>query len=253
MSLCTWGVYPFYWAYQNWKRIGEATSERLSPFWRATFAQFWCFSFFRRVRARAAEEGLAVGWGPDLLGATYMLGVQLSVFLPLPWSLLLLFASIVPLLPVLSTVAAVNARHASIEGPNSSYSFKNIAGIFLGCGLAVFLVLGTLMLGPLPDVSLADAWEALAGGARSSNAASLGDETANPVNVLQDPVACTREANSYAGQGEVRRAAELLARCIRAHPGTFMQMGQKGRIAAEIQRACDLGLDEACRIVSGNR
>ncbi len=41
LSVCSLGIYELYWCYQNWKRLKQASGERLSPFWRAVFAPLW--------------------------------------------------------------------------------------------------------------------------------------------------------------------------------------------------------------------
>jgi len=135
MSIASLGAYPVYWSYQNWKRIAQATGEGLSPFWRAFFTPIWFFPLFGRVRARAEEEGIAVGWPPALLAGLYLLSLLVG-FLGTFWVFLSLLG-FAPLLPVLATSQAVNARHPSPEGPNSRYSLLDVGCIILGVGLLV--------------------------------------------------------------------------------------------------------------------
>lgn len=286
MSLFSLGVYPVYWSYQNWKRIRTATGENLSPFWRAFFTPFWTFSLFRRVRARAEREQLPVGWSPDLLALLYLLLLLASWFGS--WGTLISLAGFVTLIPVLSTTRAVNARHPSGEGPNSSYSFANIGCILLGGALLVLAILGMLLIGSLTGGA--------AGGPRRGEGGRAG-AVPDSERMIQDPKACTQRAGSYAEQGDLPEATVLLDRCIDAHPdhrdayvlmdqilasgeryetivgywdrylernpddasaiferaGALLHMGQADRARMEAQRACDLGLQAACLAVSGGR
>jgi len=144
MSIASLGAYPVYWSYQNWKRIAEAAGERLSPFWRAFFTPIWFFPLFGRVRAKAEEEGISVGWSPALLASLYLVSI-LVCFLGRLWTFLSLLG-FAPLLPVVSTSLAINARHPSPEGRNSRYSFLNVGCIILGCGLLALAAVSVLLL-----------------------------------------------------------------------------------------------------------
>lgn len=110
MSLCTIGLYPLYWCYQNWRRVRISSSEDLSPLWRAVFAPLWGFSLFRRIRDRAAAAGVPIAWDSNLLATIYLL-FGMAGMLPEPWSFISLF-SFVAIIPVQRTAQRVNARLA---------------------------------------------------------------------------------------------------------------------------------------------
>jgi len=145
MSLVTLGLYQVYWSYKNWARIETENKEDIMPWARAIFLGIWNFSLFERVKARAANEEIPVGWNPVVLGISVLLFAVISR-LPHGISGLALF-SFLPYLPVIQTIARINAKYASVteEQPNSRFSAWNVAGIVVG-GIVVFLVvLGSLM------------------------------------------------------------------------------------------------------------
>lgn len=110
LSICTLGLYPLYWCYQNWKRVRISSSEDLSPFWRAVFAPLWGFSLFRRIRNRAEAAGVPIAWNSNLLATIYLL-FGMAGMLPGPWSFISLF-SFVAILPVQRAAQRVNAQTA---------------------------------------------------------------------------------------------------------------------------------------------
>ena len=43
LSIATFGLYEFYWAYEQWVRIKPRLSKDISPIWRAVFGNLWIF------------------------------------------------------------------------------------------------------------------------------------------------------------------------------------------------------------------
>jgi hypothetical protein len=126
MTVCTFGIYQFYWAYFNWKGLNKRYSLNASPFWRAAFSGLWNFELFAKIRDAAKVEGVAVNWAPPLLAIAYLL-FSASWQLPEPWWLLSQ-VSFLPLLPVIMTINAL----PSSRGFKQGYSVGNIAVILLG-------------------------------------------------------------------------------------------------------------------------
>lgn len=145
LSMCTFTLYELYWSYQNWKRIKAASSENISPFWRAFFAPLWGFSLFKRIDASATSSGLDVWWSHGTLATVYLL---LSILwrLPDPWWLISL-ASLLPMIPVQQTAQRVNERHAGpkTEARNQNYTAANIATIVFGGLFFVLAIVGTFL------------------------------------------------------------------------------------------------------------
>ena len=146
LSICTLTIYELYWSYQQWQRIRRATGEELRPFWRAFFAPLWGFSLFDRIRDDALERNLPAAWNAPLLGTIYLL---LSVAWRLPDPIWLVsLASFLPLIPVVRTVARINASAPAAEGTNSTYSALNIITIVVGGILLLLAIAGSFIDDP---------------------------------------------------------------------------------------------------------
>jgi hypothetical protein len=141
MSTVTFGIYDLYWFYRNWKLIKQRTSRDIMPFWRAFFAFFFCYSFFREVKGSAVARSVAVEFSPGLLAAVWI-GVTLCWRLPDPYWLVDTLA-VLALLPVQKVVNEVNASFAPNHTPNARFSAWNIAGIVFGGLLFVLAIIGT--------------------------------------------------------------------------------------------------------------
>ena len=144
MSICTFGIYGFYWFFQNWVRIQRRERTDILPFWRAFFAVFFCYSCFSRIRADAEllrrqsfpAGPLAVGW----IVATLVAAV------PGPYFLLSL-VSFLFVLPVQAAANRVNAALAPAYDPNARFSGWNIAAVVSGTIVIVLAVIGVFAPG----------------------------------------------------------------------------------------------------------
>ena len=143
MSTVTFGIYELYWFYRNWKLIKQRTSRDIMPFWRAFFAFFFCYSFFKEVKDSAASRSVVVGFSPGLLAVAWI-GVTLCWRLPDPYWLVDTLA-VLALLPVQKVVNEVNASFAPNHAPNVRFSGWNIAGIVFGGLLLVLAIIGTFL------------------------------------------------------------------------------------------------------------
>ena len=141
MSIVTFGLYDVYWAYRHWKRFVEH-GDVLSPFWRAFFAPITNYELVARVRSRARDDGIEVGWIPALMATLYLV-LNVTWRLPDPWWLISLLC-FVPLIPVQQTIDRVNARHVA-ELPNRGYSGANAFGIVIGGIVLILVLVGTLL------------------------------------------------------------------------------------------------------------
>jgi hypothetical protein len=176
LSIFTFGIYDFYWAYQNWRRDRAQTGETFSPFWRTFFfVPIHVFPFLRRVRRSAGQAVVRTAWNAELLAAAFiaLAVVQLLPFLALMRSMLdcmpepspsclisavdkgnpalstaSLFASIlwcVPLIPPVRTIAALNAAAGNPEGVNDRYTLPCVAAIAFGAFIYLILIAATLL------------------------------------------------------------------------------------------------------------
>jgi hypothetical protein len=147
MSLASFGIYGFYWLYQNWVLERDHTTEELSPLWRTFFSVLWIYSLLRRIREAAGAAQVAANWTPAITAAAYII-ITCCLFLPDPYWLASLLV-VVPLVPVQRTVNALNALLAPEAPRNDTYSGKNLVLIIVGVILFLLLVLG--MMAPVEN------------------------------------------------------------------------------------------------------
>jgi hypothetical protein len=142
MSLCTFGLYEFWWFYQNWRIIRMRTKEAIRPFWRTFFAVLFCYQLFLRVRGHG--PGLpAAGLAAGPLAAAWIILTSLWK-LPDPWWLVS-FLAVFALLPVQSAITKVNDAVAPGHAPNSRFSAWNWGAVAIGGPLFLLGVIATLV------------------------------------------------------------------------------------------------------------
>jgi len=143
MSLCTFGIYEIYWFFKNWKLVKERTGQNISPFWRAVFPIFFCYSLFNSIQHSANSHGVLSRMRPGWLAFSY---IALGVSWKLPGSAWLIsFLTFLPLLLVQEVINDINVKVAPDAEFNSKFSWKNIIVIIIGGILLFFSVLGIFM------------------------------------------------------------------------------------------------------------
>ena len=131
MSVCTFGIYEFYWFYRNWKFLRERYNFKISPLGRTTFAVLFCHSLFKTIREYAQQNNVKCNYKPDQLTLAYIL-LTLCVRVPGPfWKISIL--TFIPLLPAQKVINDLTNRLSSDSDINSKFSGLNILGIALGC------------------------------------------------------------------------------------------------------------------------
>ena len=143
MSVCTSGIYNFYWYYKNWQLIKERENLDIMPIWRGVFAFFFCYSLFKKVRATANSLGLtrSIAAGPLALG---WIVVTILWQLPNLYSLVAYFA-VLFLIPVQILVNDINAESSPGHDENKRFTAWNITAVVFGGG-AVFLLAVLILL-----------------------------------------------------------------------------------------------------------
>jgi len=149
MSICTLGLYEYYWFYKNWVLIKEREKSETYPFWRAWFSIFYCFSFFKKVQdslsKKAPALGEAVPFNPSISPGFLATGwIVLSLLINLPdphW--LVSSLTFIFLFPVLSAVELINESVTPGHHKNGNFTVLNIFGILLGGLLFALIVVGT--------------------------------------------------------------------------------------------------------------
>jgi hypothetical protein len=137
MSVCTFGVYEFYWFYMNWKLEQVRSSKKMMPFWRALFSVVWAQSLFERIARRAQDEGVRPQFSPSPMAFLFLV-LMLSMKLPDPYWVISLL-TIVPILRVHRTAIAINRRATPDAPVNAKFGALNILGVVIG-GLALLVL-----------------------------------------------------------------------------------------------------------------
>lgn len=137
MSLCTFGLYEFYWFYKNWQVIKDNTGTFLSPGWRATFSPLYAYTCFNPIKIAAEETGM------EDLPPVYLLALSYLLLNMLCWSLSLLTDnsllsflssfSFLPIIPVNNLAMRVNEKRSPDTGSNGFSILNGLAIAAYGC------------------------------------------------------------------------------------------------------------------------
>lgn len=144
MNFCTWGVYQFYWFYENWKLIQEREQSEVSPFWRTFFAFIYCYALFRKVQSAAASLQIRQSISPDALASGWIL-LSLLFLLPDPYWLVN-FLSVFFLIPVQQNANRINESLVPGHDRNERFSAWNKVVVIIGGVLFIVGVIGALLL-----------------------------------------------------------------------------------------------------------
>jgi hypothetical protein len=143
MSICTFGLYQIYWAWQNWQRVKERGEPLIWPIPRAIFGVFFCYPLFVRIRdySHPSVERPPPAAGP--LAAVWIV-LQFASRLPDPYWFVTLF-SFVCLLPFQAHVNRVNEAVAPGHDPNSRLTGWNWFGLVVGSVFIMLAIVGLLV------------------------------------------------------------------------------------------------------------
>lgn len=134
MSLLTFGIYEIYWFYRNWRAIHLQEGKKLSPFWRAFFSVFWCYSLFKRILDSAVNKGLKTRNSPGVLTLCYIILVIITSKAPDPFDLIGIFSFI----PVICVNNAARFNNFAVD---PQYQEKQK----LTTGEILFVILGIII------------------------------------------------------------------------------------------------------------
>jgi hypothetical protein len=141
MSVCTFGLYHFFWFYRQWKAIRERTGQELNAPIRSFFYTLTAYFLFRAIgeQARAAQVKVSVEAG--------MMAIMLFILaalphLPAPYSLFG-WLGFLPLLRVQAAVNEINRKLAPTADPNTRLRGWNVVALVLG---GTLLVVGSIGL-----------------------------------------------------------------------------------------------------------
>ena len=161
MSVCTFGLYEFYWFYKHWEEVKDQTRENLWPFWRAILSPLFCYSLFKRIKETSSVEGLRLRYDPGLAAFIYITllaagpyGLE-NVGLPLlTWvhpyvATIIPFLTFLPLVYVQREVIDLHHKVAPQADKNAGFSGLNItaiviAGLFMTVSILFYTRTGDL-------------------------------------------------------------------------------------------------------------
>ena len=136
LNLATFGLYHFYWLYENWKGMRTASASPFSPFWRTFFAPFTAYRLFDRVRQEAQLHVVKTHWSALGLAAAYFVA-NIALFIGVPaW--LAGPVLLMPVLPVQLTMARLNDTVAPGTTRHSRFSTSDLVIVVLGLALTFF-------------------------------------------------------------------------------------------------------------------
>lgn len=144
MSICTIGMYDFYWFYKNWKLIKDRENLEIKPFWRSFFAFFYCHSMFDRISNYSNSPSRF----NSILFAALWIIIFLLWKLPDPYSLISTF-SFIPLIVVQDHVSQINQEHSPDAASNKNFSKWNILAVAFGGALFALIVFASFL--PVQD------------------------------------------------------------------------------------------------------
>ncbi len=151
LSVCTLGIYQFYWSLRQWRSVHRREQANLSPIVRALLAPCFGFSLFRRIQASSASLGVPATWPAFTLGAAYLL-LSFAWLAPVDPIWCLAELSVVPLLFVQRSVNVLNAAVAPEQPRNDKFSEAERALILLGLLLQGFLFWSWLQMRELMSI-----------------------------------------------------------------------------------------------------
>jgi len=145
LCVLSFGLYELYWFYQNWKAVKIQEEKKLSPFWRAVFSVFYCYSLFKRILISAGANGFKTKATPTTLTVGYIFFVMLNR-LPDPlWCL-----SFLTFVPIILACNAIRFNNAKINTEIKESSNLSGMEIFLLIfGLLIWGVTALSMLYPV--------------------------------------------------------------------------------------------------------
>jgi hypothetical protein len=143
LSTCTFGVYEIYWFWRNWNRIRTHGEVNISPFWRAFFLVIYCYPCLVRIKQAGLSRGIAPAPPFGVLAICYVLA-KISWRLPGAFGLIV-FLSVIPLLPVQAYVNRINAAALPGHDPNSRFGVWNWIATVVGGILFMLAIIGSFM------------------------------------------------------------------------------------------------------------
>jgi len=158
LYFATFGMYPIYWFYKNWKLRQKEYGENVIPFLRALFFVFFTHSLFKKIEEASIIKGIAA-WGATTLATIFVLLTVISNILEkinqnseeigaIDYTGMIILVVLV--WPLYVVQGVVNKVNNDPKGElNSSYSIYNY--IFIVIGVLVWLLVMAGLFGLEPE------------------------------------------------------------------------------------------------------
>lgn len=153
-SVLTLGIYEIYWFYKNWQAIKKAEGQKISPFWRAIFAVFFCHSLFKKVLESAKNHAYRGSYSPGWLATAYIFllvignGLSRVESYGVSFNLLWLIIAIATFIPLMSVQKAINFNNGKIKGDDvlkPGFSGGEVLLIVVGVIWFLLVLIGTFL------------------------------------------------------------------------------------------------------------
>ena len=153
-SILTLGIYEIYWFYKNWQAVKSAEGQKISPFWRAIFAIFFCHSLFKKVLESAKSHDYKESYSPGWLATAYILllvignGLSRVESYDVGFNLLWLIIAVATFIPLMSIQKAINYNNEKIKGDDvltPGFSGGEVVLIVIGVIWFLLVLIGTFM------------------------------------------------------------------------------------------------------------
>ncbi len=151
LSICTFGIYEWYWFRNQWRSERQRKNEDLHPVWRALLAPFYGYSLFRRIQELTRRLGVPARWPAFSLGLAYCL-LTVAWILPLDSLSLISPLSFVPLLVVQHSVNKLHRAVAPEVSRNDKYSAAELALLVFGAILRLLVLWAEHQLGDILSI-----------------------------------------------------------------------------------------------------
>jgi ABC-type uncharacterized transport system permease subunit len=136
LSLVTFGIYPCFWSYYQWKHIKQRDQLDIIPAVRALFLPLWLYSLAKNIQESAVQHNLPKRYSSGVIAIVYFV-LSFLHKLPDPYWLVSLLAFSV-MIPVVRTNNLVLEKEIPSIEKNPKVGI--VKWILIGLGFAFFLL-----------------------------------------------------------------------------------------------------------------
>jgi len=153
-SILTFGIYEIYWFYKNWQAVKKFEGQKISPFWRAIFAVFFCYSLFKKVQESAKSHAYQNLYSPGWLATAYIFlllvgnGLSKVDSYEIGFNLIWLIVAVSTFIPLLPVQKAINFNNEKVKGSlelKRDFSGGEVALIVIGVLWFLLVLWGTFL------------------------------------------------------------------------------------------------------------